>query len=100
MKAPFSWLKDYVDIDITAQELAEKLFSCGFEVEELSYLGENCFIAEMCENSKLQVGDTFSCSQFVLGQTLVMSDLRQEDSARSQAYVVGRKNGLTILKKL
>ena len=40
MKAPFSWLKDYVDINMTAQELAEKLFSCGFEVEELSYLGE------------------------------------------------------------
>ena len=40
MKAPLSWLKDYVDIDITAQELAEKLFSCGFEVEELIYLGE------------------------------------------------------------
>ena len=40
MKVPFSWLKDYVDIDITAQELAEKLFSCGFEVEELVYLGE------------------------------------------------------------
>ncbi|MBQ8395034.1 MAG: phenylalanine--tRNA ligase subunit beta [Clostridia bacterium] len=39
MKAPFSWLKDYVDIDVTAQELAEKLFSCGFEVEELIYLG-------------------------------------------------------------
>ncbi|MBQ8291488.1 MAG: phenylalanine--tRNA ligase subunit beta [Clostridia bacterium] len=40
MKAPYSWLKDYVDIDVSAQELAEKLFSCGFEVEELSYLGE------------------------------------------------------------
>ena len=40
MKVPISWLKDYVDIDISAQELAEKLFSCGFEVEELSYLGE------------------------------------------------------------
>jgi len=40
MKAPLSWLKDYVDIDVSAQELAEKLFSCGFEVEELSYLGE------------------------------------------------------------
>ena len=39
MKAPFSWLKDYVDINVSAQELAEKLFSCGFEVEELSYLG-------------------------------------------------------------
>ncbi|MBE5744719.1 MAG: phenylalanine--tRNA ligase subunit beta [Clostridiales bacterium] len=40
MKAPFSWLKDYVDINMTAEELAEKLFSCGFEVEELSYLGD------------------------------------------------------------
>ena len=40
MKVPFSWLKDYVDIQMSAQELAEKLFSCGFEVEELSYLGE------------------------------------------------------------
>lgn len=39
MKVPFSWLKDYVDIDVTAQELQEKLFSCGFEVEELIYLG-------------------------------------------------------------
>ena len=47
MKVPFSWLKDYVDIDITAQELEEKLFSCGFEVEELIYLGkeiERCVV--------------------------------------------------------
>ena len=35
MKVPFSWLKELVDIDVTAQELEEKLFSCGFEVEEL-----------------------------------------------------------------
>ncbi|MBR5087920.1 MAG: phenylalanine--tRNA ligase subunit beta [Ruminiclostridium sp.] len=35
MKVPFSWLKQYVDIDITAQELEKKLFGCGFEVEEL-----------------------------------------------------------------
>ncbi|MBQ4268619.1 MAG: phenylalanine--tRNA ligase subunit beta, partial [Clostridia bacterium] len=40
MKAPYSWLKDYVDIDITPKQLAEKLFSCGFEVEEIVYLGE------------------------------------------------------------
>lgn len=40
MKVPFSWLKDYVDIDVTAQELQKKLFSCGFEVEELVYLGD------------------------------------------------------------
>ena len=39
MKAPFSWLKEYVDIDVSAKELEEKLFGCGFEVEELKQLG-------------------------------------------------------------
>lgn len=39
MIAPLSWLKDYVDIDITPQELQDKLFSCGFEVEELYKAG-------------------------------------------------------------
>ena len=35
MKVPFSWLKDYVDINCTPEELQTKLFSCGFEVEEM-----------------------------------------------------------------
>ena len=39
MKVPYSWLKDYVDINLPADELAKKLFSCGFEVEEIIYLG-------------------------------------------------------------
>ena len=34
MKLPYSWLKQYVDIDITPEELEKRLFSCGFEVEE------------------------------------------------------------------
>lgn len=41
MKVPFTWLKDYVDIDCTPEELSQKLFSCGFEVEELIYLGKD-----------------------------------------------------------
>ena len=41
MKAPLSWLKDYVDIDCSVEELASKLFSCGFEVEEIDYVGKN-----------------------------------------------------------
>lgn len=40
MLLPLSWLKDYVDVDVTVEELEEKLFSSGFEVEELKYLGE------------------------------------------------------------
>lgn len=41
MLVPLSWLKDYVDIDITPHELEEKLFSCGFEVEELTEVGKD-----------------------------------------------------------
>ena len=41
MIAPLSWLKEYVDIDVTPQELQDKLFSCGFEVEELHQVGED-----------------------------------------------------------
>lgn len=40
MLVPLSWIKDYVDIDVTPQVLEEKLFSCGFEVEELHEVGE------------------------------------------------------------
>lgn len=41
MLAPLSWLNDYVDIDVTPKELEEKLFSCGFEVEELIEIGKD-----------------------------------------------------------
>ena len=41
MLVPLSWLKDYVDIEIAPQELEKKLFSCGFEVEELQEVGKD-----------------------------------------------------------
>ncbi|MCM1027179.1 MAG: phenylalanine--tRNA ligase subunit beta [Roseburia sp.] len=53
MLVPLSWLKDYVEIDITPQELEKKLFSCGFEVEELNEVGK--------EISKVVVGLVEDC---------------------------------------
>ncbi len=41
MLAPLSWLKDYVEIDVSPKELEEKLFGAGFEVEELLELGKD-----------------------------------------------------------
>jgi phenylalanyl-tRNA synthetase beta chain len=41
MLVPLSWLKDYVDIDVEPKELESKLFSCGFEVEELYQVGKD-----------------------------------------------------------
>ena len=53
MLVPLSWLRDYVDIDVTPKELEEKLFSCGFEVEELTEVGK--------EISKVVVGLVEEC---------------------------------------
>ncbi|MBE7512789.1 MAG: phenylalanine--tRNA ligase subunit beta [Anaerolineales bacterium] len=39
MRVPLSWLKEYVTITISAEELAERLTLAGLEVKQLDYLG-------------------------------------------------------------
>ncbi|MBN1678834.1 MAG: phenylalanine--tRNA ligase subunit beta, partial [Anaerolineae bacterium] len=39
MKVPISWLKDYVDITLSIEELAERLTLAGLEVTEIRYIG-------------------------------------------------------------
>jgi phenylalanyl-tRNA synthetase beta chain len=39
MRVPISWLKDYVDITLPIDELAEKLTIAGLEVAEIEYIG-------------------------------------------------------------
>jgi len=56
MKVLLSWLKEYVDIDVTPKELEEKLFSAGLEVEEVTYLGENI--------EKIYVGQVTSIEKY------------------------------------
>ena len=41
MLVPISWLRDYVDIDVTMDELEKKMFDCGFEVEEKYKIGKD-----------------------------------------------------------
>ncbi len=39
MKVPISWLKDYVDIDLSLEELGKLLTLAGLEVEEIQLVG-------------------------------------------------------------
>jgi phenylalanyl-tRNA synthetase beta chain len=39
MKVPLSWLKEYVDIDISNDELAHKLTEAGLEVSDIQVIG-------------------------------------------------------------
>ena len=56
MKVSLSWLKDFVDIDVTVEELADKLVGAGFEVEEIIRSGENMKNVVLGKNS--QTGKT------------------------------------------
>jgi phenylalanyl-tRNA synthetase beta chain len=41
MKVPLSWLKDYVDITMSPEELADALTMAGLEVEAIEYIGKD-----------------------------------------------------------
>lgn len=54
MKVPISWLKDYVDIDLSADELAERLTLAGLEVTDVERVGadwqrDKIFVGEITE---------------------------------------------------
>ncbi len=54
MRLPLEWLQDYVDIsDISVNELQSKLFSCGFEVEEVIEVGKDI--------KNVVVGEVITC---------------------------------------
>lgn len=41
MKVSYKWLKDFVDIDESAESIAQNLTSSGFEVEDMIYMNEH-----------------------------------------------------------
>lgn len=87
--------------NITTAELSEGDRICiGWlpdRICHVRYLGHNRFVAEMCENAKMQRGDSFSCLQFTLGKEAVLSDFCQAGTTQSQTYIIGQINGLTML---
>ncbi len=71
MKVSLSWLKDYVDIDCSAEELQAKLFSCGFEVEEMIKVAEKVNKIVTCKILKIEKhpnADKLSVTQVDAGQ--------------------------------
>ena len=62
------------------------------------HLGNQQFIVEAAENSKLKVGNTFSCSVFILGAPLYLTDLIQDGNA-PVTFVAGKRDGLCEIIK-
>jgi len=49
MKVPLSWLKEYVDINVSVEDLARRLTMAGIEVAEVATIGswESCFVGHV-----------------------------------------------------
>ncbi len=70
MKVPYSWLKDYVDVDVAPEELADKLVSIGFEVEEIIDLAQvsGVYTCKITAIDKHPNADKLSVCQVSLGE--------------------------------
>ena len=67
----------------------------------LKYLGYLRFEIIETENSKWQVGDSFSCKHFILGKPLYVDNLTDKaGTLKSKMFVVGGKGGLTVVKQV
>lgn len=63
------------------------------------YLGDQKFVVEQSENSKLMVGATFVCSFFILHEPLYISCLVQGKNPPVD-FVAGNKDGLSEITRL
>ncbi len=70
MKAPISWLKDMVSIEISAEELAHRMTMAGLEAEKIERLG-----AEW-ETDKVLVGEVLNVTQHPDADRLVLAEVQ------------------------
>ncbi|HEX9116596.1 MAG TPA: phenylalanine--tRNA ligase subunit beta [Anaerolineae bacterium] len=67
MKVPISWLKDFVDIKLAPQELAERLTLAGLEVESLTQVGE------LWDRDRIFVGQVLKVERHPEAERLVLT---------------------------
>ncbi len=66
MRVPLSWLRDFVDVDLTAERLAERLTLLGMEVKSVERWGadwRNVVIGELLEVTKHPRADRLSLTR-------------------------------------
>lgn len=71
MKVSYSWLKEYVDIDVSPEVLADKLLNVGFEVEEIIYQGQeisNVVVGKIVDIQKHENSDKLQICQIDVGE--------------------------------
>ena len=74
MLVPISWLKEFVSFNLSAEEVAEKFTSIGFEVENIIYqnkLHNNVVVGEVVEFSKHPNADKLTVCKINIGNKII-----------------------------
>lgn len=69
MKVPIGWLKEYVDITISLEELAERLTLAGLEVASVDHIGD------WWDREKIVVGEVLEVRPHPNADRLVLADV-------------------------
>jgi len=115
MKVPLSWLKDYVDISMSPEELAHALTMAGIEVEAIEYIGvdwgEKIITAQIVHLEKVAGSDHLSFTRVntgteELGVICGAPNIKQGDKvplalvgAKIGDLVIGEKKALGYLSQ-
>ncbi len=71
MRVPLSWLRDYVDIQLTPEQLAERLTLLGMEVKGLERWGadwQNVVVGELLSVERHPRADRLSLTTVTIGR--------------------------------
>ena len=92
MKISLNWLKEFVDFDFTAEELAHQLTMRGLEVESIEHLGDkykNFVIGEVLEVGKHPNANKLSVCKVDVGNDFLKIVCGAPNVAPQQKVVVG-----------
>lgn len=90
MRVPISWLKDYVDIELSPEALAERLTLAGLEVGKVDYMGLPGADLEW-ERDKLVLGHILKVEQHPNADRLVLTTV-DIGGAEPEVVVTGAPN--------
>src|SRR5689334_20048250 len=90
MRVPMSWLKEFVDITIPVEELAQRLTLAGLEVAEIQRIGVAG--AELpWDPEKIVIGNILEVRQHPNAERLVLADV-DYGAAEPHTVVTGAPN--------
>ncbi len=92
MKISFNWLKDYVKVNISPEELADKLTKAGLEVEYIEYLGkkyDNFVVGSVLEVNKHPNADKLSVCKVDVKSAILQIVCGAQNVAIGQKVAVG-----------